>query len=384
MLTVSTLPPSRAARPGPGPARTTRSRSRGARGRLVGCRDRRRRDRGCGRVARRRVARPARRARRAGRHRVGHLLTLVAPDPRRAALPRAVPVRGRRSSRSPNAPGCSASRPHLVRLQDSCSRCTAGRWSPARSTARGCCCTTSSARRARAVCIATWARGGTLEYAPALRPAGSARRARLPRRDGGRRAVHAGRRPHGAVTSARRRSPGSGRRADPRRRRGSPGFVHAICVTAHDWRSARRRVLDATGVWASRPDRPFGGGSFTVLPSRGSHLVVPRERLPVRGGITLRVPGKVVFLVPWPRHWVIGTTDAPYRGAGRPPVGERRRGRRDHRHREPGDGRGPDAERCGGHLRRPAAADRARPRRAPRSRSVAATRSPSTPTGSCA
>ena len=75
------------------------------------------------------------------------------------------------------------------------------------------------------------------------------------------------------------------------------------------------RVLDATGVWASRPDRPFGSGSFTVVPSRGSHILVPRERLPVRGGITLRVPGKVVFLVPWPRHWIIGTTDAPYRGS---------------------------------------------------------------------
>jgi glycerol-3-phosphate dehydrogenase len=74
------------------------------------------------------------------------------------------------------------------------------------------------------------------------------------------------------------------------------------------------RVLDAIGVWSSRPDRPFGGGDLSVLPSRGSHIVVPRERLPVRGGITLRVPGKVVFMVPWPRHWLIGTTDAPYRG----------------------------------------------------------------------
>ena len=52
-----------------------------------------------------------------------------------------------------------------------------------------------------------------------------------------------------------------------------------------------------------------------MVPSRGSHILVPRERLPVRGGITLRVPGKVVFMVPWPRHWIIGTTDAPYRGS---------------------------------------------------------------------
>ncbi len=75
-------------------------------------------------------------------------------------------------------------------------------------------------------------------------------------------------------------------------------------------------VLDATGVWGSTPDRPFGreGATFNVLPSRGSHLVIDRDRIPVKGGVTIRIPGKVVFLVPWPRQWVIGTTDDPYRG----------------------------------------------------------------------
>jgi glycerol-3-phosphate dehydrogenase len=75
-------------------------------------------------------------------------------------------------------------------------------------------------------------------------------------------------------------------------------------------------VLDATGVWGSLPDRPFGGAGaqFSVLPSRGSHLLIERDRLPIKGGMTLRTPGRVGFIVPWPRHWVIGTTDAPYRG----------------------------------------------------------------------
>lgn len=73
-------------------------------------------------------------------------------------------------------------------------------------------------------------------------------------------------------------------------------------------------VLDATGVWGAMPDRPFGAGSFSVLPSRGSHLVVPRERIRAKGGMTLRIPGRVAFMVPWPRHWIIGTTDHPYHG----------------------------------------------------------------------
>ncbi|HET7829086.1 MAG TPA: glycerol-3-phosphate dehydrogenase/oxidase [Candidatus Limnocylindrales bacterium] len=73
-------------------------------------------------------------------------------------------------------------------------------------------------------------------------------------------------------------------------------------------------VLDATGVWGALPDRPFGEASFQVVPARGAHLVIPRERIRARGGMTLRIPGRVAFLVPWPRHWVIGTTDRPHTG----------------------------------------------------------------------
>jgi glycerol-3-phosphate dehydrogenase len=75
-----------------------------------------------------------------------------------------------------------------------------------------------------------------------------------------------------------------------------------------------RVVIDATGVWGADPDSPLSGGSTRLLPSRGAHLVVPRERIPSDVGLTIRVPGKVVFLVPWPRYWLIGTTDAPYDG----------------------------------------------------------------------
>ena len=86
-----------------------------------------------------------------------------------------------------------------------------------------------------------------------------------------------------------------------------------------DFEVRTRAVVDATGVWAAEPDHPLGGGSLRILPSRGAHLVVPRHRIPNKTGLTIRVPGKVVFLVPWPDHWLIGTTDAPFDGpAGRP------------------------------------------------------------------
>jgi glycerol-3-phosphate dehydrogenase len=75
-----------------------------------------------------------------------------------------------------------------------------------------------------------------------------------------------------------------------------------------------RSVVDATGVWAAEPGHPFASPSMRLLPSRGAHLVVPRERIPAGTGLTIRVPGKVVFFIPWPDHWLIGTTDAPYDG----------------------------------------------------------------------
>ena len=72
------------------------------------------------------------------------------------------------------------------------------------------------------------------------------------------------------------------------------------------------RVIDATGVWAATPEARFAtleGGDTKFVPSRGSHIVIRRDRLPAQGGLTLRIPGRVVFIIPWPGHWIIGTTD---------------------------------------------------------------------------
>jgi glycerol-3-phosphate dehydrogenase len=75
-----------------------------------------------------------------------------------------------------------------------------------------------------------------------------------------------------------------------------------------------RHVVDATGVWAGGPGGPFGAPSMPMVPSRGAHIVVRRDRIPSKQGLSIRLPGRNVFVVPWPGHWVIGTTDAPYEG----------------------------------------------------------------------
>jgi len=71
------------------------------------------------------------------------------------------------------------------------------------------------------------------------------------------------------------------------------------------------RIVDATGVWAGHADERFAHvpNAAQVVPSRGGHIVIRKERLDARGGMTLRIPGRVVFIIPWPNHWIIGTTD---------------------------------------------------------------------------
>lgn len=121
----------------------------------------------------------------------------------------------------------------------------------------------------------------------------------------------------GAVAVTRVRA--TGVRLDPR-----SGVLDTLLatdlLTGTDLEIRTRSVVDATGVWAAEADHPLGSSATRILPSRGAHLVVPRGRIPNKAGLTIRVPGKIVFLVPWPDHWLIGTTDAPFEGPAEHPA----------------------------------------------------------------
>jgi glycerol-3-phosphate dehydrogenase len=70
-------------------------------------------------------------------------------------------------------------------------------------------------------------------------------------------------------------------------------------------------VIDATGVWLGHPEARLGGSTMKLVPSRGSHLVFERSRIPIHTGMTLKIPGRVLFLIPHPGVWIVGTTDEP-------------------------------------------------------------------------
>ena len=82
-------------------------------------------------------------------------------------------------------------------------------------------------------------------------------------------------------------------------------------------------VINATGVWV---DGLRGAGLSAakpnlVRPSRGVHLVVSRDFMPTDSAMMIPKTrdGRVLFIVPWLGHLILGTTDTPVDAASREP-----------------------------------------------------------------
>ncbi len=74
-----------------------------------------------------------------------------------------------------------------------------------------------------------------------------------------------------------------------------------------------QQVVNATGVWTDEIQEMVGGrGTINVRAAKGIHLVVPRDRIHSSTGIILRTAASVLFVIPWGRHWIIGTTDTDW------------------------------------------------------------------------
>ncbi|MGH2889078.1 MAG: FAD-dependent oxidoreductase [Solirubrobacteraceae bacterium] len=89
-----------------------------------------------------------------------------------------------------------------------------------------------------------------------------------------------------------------------------------------------RNVVSATGVWADRVgvagQRDVrGSGSDRaaaelprLVPSRGAHVIVSHEDLPLRAGVIVPAPdGRSLFALPWLGRSLIGTTDREHDGS---------------------------------------------------------------------
>ncbi|RLU84000.1 glycerol-3-phosphate dehydrogenase [Streptomyces griseocarneus] len=74
-----------------------------------------------------------------------------------------------------------------------------------------------------------------------------------------------------------------------------------------------RQIVNATGVWTDDTQKMIAErGQFHVRASKGIHLVVPKDRIHSTTGLILRTEKSVLFVIPWGRHWIIGTTDTDW------------------------------------------------------------------------
>ncbi|WP_159791812.1 glycerol-3-phosphate dehydrogenase/oxidase [Puerhibacterium puerhi] len=97
----------------------------------------------------------------------------------------------------------------------------------------------------------------------------------------------------------------------------SSGTVNGAVVvdleTGREITVRARHVINATGVWTEQTEALAGSeGGLRVLASKGIHIVVPRERIRGDVGLILQTEKSVLFVIPWSRYWVIGTTDTPW------------------------------------------------------------------------
>ncbi|MEA2429032.1 MAG: glycerol-3-phosphate dehydrogenase [Thermoleophilaceae bacterium] len=77
-------------------------------------------------------------------------------------------------------------------------------------------------------------------------------------------------------------------------------------------------VVNATGVWADRikGDELYAEEEMPrIRPSRGTHITLSAERLPLRAGAIVPAGGgRSIFALPWLGRTLIGTTDNDYEG----------------------------------------------------------------------
>ena len=82
---------------------------------------------------------------------------------------------------------------------------------------------------------------------------------------------------------------------------------------------AATSVINATGVWADRlrPDELYTEEEVPrIRPSRGTHVTVSRELLPVDAGVIApAADGRTIFVLPWLGRTLVGTTDNDYQGS---------------------------------------------------------------------
>jgi glycerol-3-phosphate dehydrogenase len=88
-------------------------------------------------------------------------------------------------------------------------------------------------------------------------------------------------------------------------------------VTGDEFEVRARVVANATGPWTDYLLKMVDlEAARRLRPTKGVHVIVPRERIWSRAAITMNSPrdGRLMFLIPWGQFSLLGTTDTDYDG----------------------------------------------------------------------
>src|SRR3954468_18767992 len=72
-----------------------------------------------------------------------------------------------------------------------------------------------------------------------------------------------------------------------------------------------RTVVNAAGPWSDR--LPHSKTSLRL--TKGVHLVIDRDRLPVPDAVVMADGSRILFAIPWGERVILGTTDTDYQGS---------------------------------------------------------------------
>ncbi len=97
------------------------------------------------------------------------------------------------------------------------------------------------------------------------------------------------------------------------------GVLARDTETGGEFEVAGTNVINATGVWADqlRPDELYRHEEMPrIRPSRGTHVTLSRDLLPIEVGVIVPAGGgRTVFVLPWLGRTLVGTTDNDYEGS---------------------------------------------------------------------
>ena len=69
-------------------------------------------------------------------------------------------------------------------------------------------------------------------------------------------------------------------------------------------------IINATGPWADR----LPHSKIRIRPTKGVHIVVDRDRMPVPDAVIMIDGKRILFAIPWGERTYLGTSDTDFHG----------------------------------------------------------------------